>query len=141
TSLGCATSRSTRMPTRGSPDVRAPTIGLDIGGTKVLGVVVDPYGVVVQELRQESPHAGVDALVATSKAIVQALSSADEPIGVGVAGLVDTHGQVLYSPNLPQVRQAPLRDSLAEATGHRVVVDNDANVATLGQATYGAARG
>ncbi len=118
-----------------------PTIGLDIGGTKVLGVVVDTEGVVVRELRQASPHAGVDALVATSSAIVEALGSADEPIGVGVAGLVDTRGHVLYSPNLPYVRQAPLRDALVDATGHRVVVDNDANVATLGEATYGAARG
>src|SRR5438477_6835499 len=118
-----------------------PTIGLDIGGTKVLGVVLDADGVVVRDLRQASPHAGVDALVATSNAIVEQLSEGEEPVGVGVAGLVDTGGHVVYSPNLPHVRQAPLRDLLADATRHRVVVDNDANVATLGEATYGAARG
>ncbi|HYL53188.1 MAG TPA: ROK family protein [Acidimicrobiia bacterium] len=118
-----------------------PTIGLDIGGTKVLGVVLDADGAVVRDLRQASPHAGVDALVATSTAIVEQLSEGEEPVGVGVAGLVDTGGHVVYSPNLPHVRQAPLRDLLADATRHRVVVDNDANVATLGEATYGAARG
>jgi glucokinase len=116
------------------------TIGLDIGGTKVLGVLLDAEGEVVRELRQASPHAGVDALVATATDIVAALQTAHEPVGVGVAGLVDTRGYVLYSPNLPHVREAALRDDLAGATGHRVIVDNDANVATLGEATYGAAR-
>jgi glucokinase len=60
---------------------------------------------------------------------------------VGAAGLVDHEGVVRYAPNLPNVRDAPLRDALAEATGHVVVVDNDASVATLGEATYGAAVG
>jgi len=116
------------------------TIGLDIGGTKVLGVRVENDGQIAKELRQASPHSGVDALVATSADIVRVLQSHNEPIGVGVAGLVDRAGNVMYSPNLPHVRRAPLREALEAATGHRVVVDNDANVATLGEATYGAAR-
>ena len=60
-------------------------------------------------------------------------------IGVGIAGLVDGDGNVLYSPNLPTVRQAALRDEMIKATGCAVIVDNDANVALLGEATYGAA--
>ncbi len=44
-------------------------------------------------------------------------------------------------PNLPNVRKAPLREALTAATGHPVVVDNDASVATLGEVTYGAAVG
>jgi len=117
------------------------TIGLDIGGTKVLGVLLDSDGAIVREERQASPHTGADALVATSASIVAELRSARERVGVGVAGLVDRDGQVMYSPNLPNVRESPLRDLLAAATGHAVVVDNDANVATLGEAACGAARG
>jgi glucokinase len=115
------------------------TIGLDIGGTKVLGVLLDDTGRIVNEMRQASPHAGIDAVVETSAAIVAGLQTANEPVGVGVAGLVDREGCVAYSPNLPHVRRAPLCDALAAASGHRIVVDNDANVATLGEATYGAA--
>jgi glucokinase len=117
------------------------TIGLDIGGTKVLGVLVDGTGGIVHELRRASPHAGMDALVATSAAIVGELRTGNEPIGVGVAGLVDHRGTVMYSPNLPHIRRAAVRDALAEATGHAVIVDNDANVATIGEVAYGAARG
>jgi glucokinase len=121
--------------------VAATTIGLDIGGTKVLGVRLDATGTIEEELRQASPHAGVDALVATSSAIVAELRTDEEPVGVGVAGLVDRTGYVRYSPNLPYVRNAALREALATVIGHRVGVDNDASVAALGEVTYGAARG
>jgi glucokinase len=119
----------------------APTIGLDIGGTKVLGVVLGDDGTVLREERLASPHTGLDALVATGASIVSQLDAAGAPIGVGAAGLVDRAGVLRYAPNLPNVREAPLRDALAQATGHAIVVDNDASVATLGEATYGAAVG
>ena len=45
-------------------DADVPTVGLDIGGTKVLGVLLDATGEVIDERRRLSPHAGVDALVA-----------------------------------------------------------------------------
>jgi len=117
------------------------TIGLDIGGTKVLGVLLADDGTVLREERLASPHTGLDALVATGAAIVSRLDAPDAPIGVGAAGLVDKDGTLRYAPNLPNVRGAPLRDALAHATGHAVVVDNDAAVATLGEVTYGAAVG
>jgi glucokinase len=117
------------------------TVGLDIGGTKVLGVLLDAQGTLLREERLASPHTGLDALVATGAAIVERLGDPAAPIGVGAAGLVDRSGCVVYAPNLPNVREAPLRDALATATGHAVVVDNDAAVATLGEVTYGAAVG
>jgi glucokinase len=117
------------------------TIGLDIGGTKVLGVLLDAGGTVLREERLASPHTGLDALVATGAAIVERLDGGSAPVGVGAAGLVDHAGCVMYAPNLPNVRRAPLRDALAQTTGHAVVVDNDAGVAALGEFTYGAAVG
>jgi glucokinase len=117
------------------------TIGLDIGGTKVLGVRLDKTGAIQAEKRLASPHAGVDALVATSADIVNELRTDEEAVGVGVAGLVDLDGHVRYSPNLPHVRNAPIRDALAEKIGARVMVDNDASVAAYGEVVYGAARG
>jgi glucokinase len=117
------------------------TLGLDIGGTKILGVLLADDGKVLREERLASPHTGLDALVATGASIVTQLDAGDAPIGVGAAGLVNHEGVVCYAPNLPNVRAAPLRDALAQATGHAVVVDNDASVATLGEVTYGAAMG
>ena len=116
------------------------TVGLDIGGTKVLGVLLDADGGVLREQRRLSPHAGVDALVATAAGIVAELGSPGIPVGVGAAGLVNNEGHVLYSPNLPTVLDAPLREELIAATKHPIVVDNDANVAARGEVAYGAAK-
>ena len=126
------------MSSRESP---LPTVGLDIGGTKVLGVLLDAGGAILAEQRRLSPHAGIDALVATAAGIVEELAQTGSPVGVGAAGLVNHDGHVLYSPNLPTVREAPLREALAEATKHPLIVDNDANVAARGEVAYGAARG
>jgi glucokinase len=117
-----------------------PTVGLDIGGTKVLGVLLDANGNVLREQRRLSPHMGIVALVATAGAIVAELAPPGAPVGVGAAGLVTHEGHVLYSPNLPTVIDAPLREALITATNHPVVVDNDANVAALGEVVYGAAQ-
>ena len=117
------------------------TVGLDIGGTKVLGVLLDADGTVLKEQRRLSPHAGVDSLVATAAAIVEELAPPGVPVGVGAAGLVTHDGHVLYSPNLPTVFKAPLREALFAATKHPLVVDNDANVAARGEVEYGAAKG
>jgi glucokinase len=128
------------MSSRSGP-AAVPTVGLDIGGTKVLGVLLDAQGTVLKEQRRVSPHAGVDALVATCSAIVEELAEPGSPVGVGAAGLVSHDGEILYSPNLPTVRQAPLQKALLSATHHPLVVDNDANVAARGEIEYGAARG
>ena len=131
---------STPEPERSSR-LMVATIGLDIGGTKVLGVLLADDGTVLREERLASPHTGLDALVATGASIVTTLAAEGAPIGVGAAGLVDRDGVLRYAPNLPNVRSAPLREALAQATGRAVVVDNDAGVATLGEVTYGAAVG
>jgi glucokinase len=116
------------------------TIGIDVGGTKVLGVVLDASGNVVRDIAHSSRH-GVEGLVAVLEEIVTDLDEHGAPVGVGAAGLVDLDGRVGYAPNIPGVRDAPVRQLLASATGRRVVVDNDANVAALGEVVYGAAAG
>jgi glucokinase len=117
------------------------TIGIDIGGTKILGVVIDADGKIVREARLASPHAGVDALVETSVKVIKELGGDGLPAGVGAAGLVDVHGVLRYSPNLPLIRQAELRERLQSASGRKVAIDNDANVAARGEIAYGAAQG
>jgi len=122
-----------------STSATAQTVGLDIGGTKVLGVLLDASGNVIAERRQLSPHAGIDALVATATAIVKQLAPDPMPVGVGAAGMVSHDGHVLYSPNLPTVLDAPLQEALQDKTQHPIIVDNDANAAAIGEVAYGAA--
>jgi glucokinase len=95
--------------------------------------------VLAQDLHA-SEH-GFDALVTTCLGLIDALGHPGVPVGVGAAGLVDLAGRLNYAPNIPTVVDAPLQSTLREKSGRAVVVDNDANVAALGEVTYGAAQG
>ena len=125
----------------------APTtrraIGLDIGGTKVLGLAVDTAtGEVLEERRVPTPRGSealVDALVDVSRSLRDP-AAGDAAVGVGIAGLVDVRGVVRYSPNLPGVIDLELRDRLVEALGVPVTVDNDATTATVAEHRLGAGR-
>ena len=125
----------------------APTIGLDIGGTKILGVAADESGRVVGE-RTAPTGVGPDAVVTTAAAMIGELRNAagadrelGEVVGAGFAGMVDFDGVVRYAPNLPGFEGVDVRSRLESACGTVVTVDNDANVAALGEVLYGAARG
>ena len=124
--------------------MKVHTIGLDIGGTKILGVVTDASGTIVDEEREESPEGFADILdsSATMVGTLRGRNAVEAAaVGVGIAGLVDEEGVLRYGPNLPGVVDAPVRDALSARTGLPVVVDNDANVAGWGEVRFGAAAG
>jgi glucokinase len=114
------------------------SVGLDIGATKTLGLVVDPAGTIRAEVR-EATEPGADGVVRTAARVVEALraaTGADLPgtVGVGVPGLVDTErGAVKHAVNLGVDGEwVPLRAELEARLGVPVAVENDVNVATLG---------
>ncbi len=120
------------------------TIGLDVGGTKILGVACDATGAVVTEERVESPRGVKDLLDALAELTATLQSRVDDvarAVGVGIAGLVDGDGVLRFGPNLPGIVDAPIRTELAKRTGLPVVVDNDANAAGWGEVRFGAAAG
>jgi len=119
------------------------TAGVDIGGTKLLAVAADGQGKVVAERRQPTAE-GPDAVLAATAAVVADLLAAEPGIaavGVGLPGLVDLEGAVHYAPNLPGFVGVDARGRLAATCAVPVVVDNDANVAALGEVLHGAGRG
>jgi glucokinase len=120
----------------------APTIGVDLGGTNLRAALVDADGGVLAEEHEPTPDDWRELVAATVRCIAAVDSGASATaIGVGAAGLIDREGTVHYAPNLPMLREAPLGGALAEALPQPVVVDNDANVAALGELSHGAARG
>jgi glucokinase len=119
------------------------TAGVDIGGTKLLAVVATEKGEIVTERRQPTAT-GPDAVLAATAAVVAELIAAEPGIlavGVGLPGLVDLDGHVHYAPNLPGFVGVAARERLAATCPVPVVVDNDANVAALGEVLHGAGRG
>ncbi|HET9500355.1 MAG TPA: ROK family glucokinase [Marmoricola sp.] len=124
------------------------TIGIDIGGTKLSGGVVDEEGTLLASSRRESPARDPRAIVEAVKQLVAELRASDdvdgdavEAVGLAAAGYVDAdRSMVIYAPNLAW-RNEPLRDLVSAATGLRVVVENDANAAAWAEYVHGAGQG
>ncbi|MBK5289201.1 MAG: ROK family protein [Acidimicrobiia bacterium] len=119
-------------------------IGLDIGGTKVLGAVVSAQGEVLTECRVPSPTSTWAHLLAAIEASVTELRGSHpgvESVGIGAAGMVDLDGSIHYSPNVPAFRSTRVRADVEAAVGLPTTVDNDANVAAYAEVRFGAAAG
>lgn len=117
------------------------TIGVDIGGTKVLGGVVDDDGAVVATTRRPTPADDVAKTRDVIIDVVQDLAQGRdiEAVGIGAAGWIDAaRSTVLFAPNLAW-RNEPLQAAVSAGTGLPVVVENDANVAAWAEFRYGAA--
>jgi glucokinase len=118
------------------------TIGVDIGGTKVLAGVVDEDGNLLAQARRETPADDTSRTLESIVELVQQLASGRDiaAVGVGAAGWIDDkRSRVLFAPNLAW-RNEPLRDRLAARVLYPVVVENDANAAAWAEFRFGAAR-
>jgi len=119
------------------------SLGVDIGGTKILAGAVSESGEVLSEHRVPSPAQNPEQMVATvANLIERVISEVGEvaAIGVAAAGFINLEGsKVLYAPNL-NWRNEPLQQRISERIGRSVVVENDANAAGWAEFRFGAAK-
>ena len=113
--------------------------GIDVGGTKCLGVVLDEAGDVCAEDRRPSPNDG-DALIDTLVELVGALGPYDT-LGVGAPGLITIAGVLKASPNLPAITELDIAGRLGERLGHPIAVSNDGTCSVLAEWRRGVGQG
>ena len=121
----------------------ALTIGVDVGGTKVAGGVVDEEGVVLARTRRPTPGSSPRDVEDTIAEVVADLRRDHEvaAVGIGAAGFVDlARSTMIFAPNLAW-RDEPLRDEVSRRVGLPVVVENDGNAAAWAEHRFGAGRG
>jgi glucokinase len=127
-------------------------IGVDVGGTKALALLVARDGRVLGEVKSHTPHdEGFGAGEATTKVLVeqveelchrQGLDPARVPIGLGLPGMMRRDGHLSFAPNLQSAAGADLGSQLGAALGSSSVFsENDANCAALAEHEWGAGRG
>ena len=120
------------------------TIGIDVGGTKTQGGVVDARGRVVRRFRTDTnARAGRAAILRAIETTVGALRGPRVAgIGVGLAGFVDPkRGIFRRGPHLHSFENIPLAKILRAKFHKKVFLDNDANCFALAEASVGAGRG
>jgi len=120
--------------------------GLDIGGTKILGLAVssdDPVTPVAT--RRTATINDGDGLIVSMIEVITSLEAdcgtSFSAVGVGIAGLVESTGMLRYSPNIDAVIDLDVRRRLRAELRCPVVVDNEATAAAWAESQYGAARG
>lgn len=120
-------------------------IGLDVGGTKIAGGVIDAHGQILHRLQVPTPtDEGTDTTLAALLELVDRLRTVHPEvgsIGVGAAGMIIwPEGRILTAPN-NAYRDLPLQELLSERTGLPAVVENDANAAAWAEARVGGGAG
>jgi glucokinase len=119
------------------------TIGVDLGGTKMLVGVVDSQQKVLHESRESSTGKTEDEIVETLAAELEEAREARPDVaaaGLGIPATIDHEkGVAINAVNL-EITDVPLRQILEDRTKLPVFVDNDANVAALAEFLYGAGR-
>lgn len=120
------------------------TIGLDLGGTKLAtGVVAGKPEAVWSNVVPSKGYSQMEVVDLLAQEINRAHTARPGAVaaGVGVPATIDfDRGHVISTVNL-DLDDLPIRDLIAEKVGLPVVVDNDANLAMLAEAQYGAAKG
>ncbi len=119
-------------------------VGLDLGGTKVLGAQVHADGVIGPAVSDLTPQGGDASRVEDVLDRVVRRVAAGRPVaavGLAAAGFVDATGsRVVFAPHLPW-RDEPVRDRLAVRWSAPVALENDATCAGVAEQFLGAARG
>jgi glucokinase len=122
----------------------ANTIGIDVGGTKVLGGVVSETGEILTTARRDTPREGGRALTQTIADVALELirEYPVDSIGVSAAGFISSDRQtILATPNIAGWNGVNLDLELTQIIGKRIVLENDANAAAWGEFKFGAGRG
>ena len=119
-------------------------IGIDIGGTKVLGGVVTGTGEILATARRDTPREGGRALTEAIANVATELAQQYpvDSIGVSAAGFISSDRQtMLATPNISNWNGVNLVAELTEILHKKIVLENDANAAAWGEFKFGAGRG
>jgi glucokinase len=123
------------------------TIGLDLGGTNLRAAAVDRSGKMLDKVAESTnPEQGREVVLTDMAGVINKVR-ANRPgdtlagIGIGVPGFIRLkEGLITNSNNLACLENFPIRDEIERRLETRVILENDANAAALGEKWMGAGR-
>jgi fructokinase len=119
-------------------------IGIDLGGTKIEGIVMDDAGRERARRRVPTPRGDYRATVEAIASLVAALESESggrASVGIGIPGAISHVSGLVKNANSTCLIGRPLQGELEAALGRPVRLANDANCFALSEAVDGAGRG
>ncbi|MBI4877660.1 MAG: ROK family protein [Acidobacteria bacterium] len=123
------------------------SIGVDLGGTNLRAAAISAGGEILEKTSGSTNLSeGRDVVIGDIVASIEALKrrrpqDALAGVGIGVPGFIEIEkGLIVGSNNLPEFEGFPVRDDIERRLGTRVILENDANAAALGEKWIGAGR-
>jgi glucokinase len=120
-------------------------IAVDIGGTHLRAALYEPDKTQPIAHERVETRAGEPGVYARMEALIESIWPADgnvQAIGIASPGPLDSHtGYILKTPNIGEWQNFPLGPNLSEHFKVPAFLDNDANLAALGEWRFGAGRG
>jgi len=114
-------------------------IGIDLGGTKIEALALDPAGREVFRKRIPAPRGDYAATLAAVAGLVR--DAGEGTVGIGMPGALSSLTGLVKNANSTWLIGKPLRQDLEEAIGREIRLANDANCFALSEAVDGAAEG
>lgn len=135
------------MITQSSTAAGSLRIGIDLGGTKIEGIIIDHHGRELRRERVPTPRGDYDATLAAVGALVSRLETAEcdrgqrSVVGIGMPGAVSPASGLIKNANSTWLNGRPFTSDISRALDRPVRVANDADCFALSEATDGAAAG
>ncbi len=120
---------------------RKQRIGVDLGGTKIEGIVLDPDGQVPHRLRVATPKESYQAVVSATCALIEELQQSIGQrlsVGIGTPGSRSKQTGLMRNCNSTVLNDKPLQADIESELGYSVRLENDANCFALSEAIMGA---
>lgn len=117
-------------------------IGIDLGGTKIEGIILGNNGKVVEKLRLPTPANSYESTISTVCDVVNALqekAGENLTVGIGTPGAVSHPSGLMKNSNSVRLNGKPLQHDIETQLGYTVRLENDANCFVLSEAHFGAA--
>jgi len=119
-------------------------IGIDLGGTKIEGILLDDSFNVVERIRiPTQQEKGYKSIINSIVSLVEELkikASDNVTIGVSAPGAISKKSGLIKNSNTQCLIGMPLKEDLKQALDQEIALENDANCFALAEATLGAAR-
>ncbi|HTV41586.1 MAG TPA: ROK family protein [Candidatus Sulfotelmatobacter sp.] len=121
-------------------------IGIDLGGTKIEGIVLDSQGAEIFRKRIDTQQEGgyrhiLERIASLYRELVTAIGSGEHTFGIGTPGAVSPRTGQLKNSNTVCLNGQPFKTDLQNILGRAIAMQNDANCFAMAETLYGAGRG
>jgi len=119
-------------------------IGIDLGGTKIEGILVDEkYNIIERKRIETRPENGYDSIVKSITFLINELrakTNEETSVGICTPGFTDTNSGLIKNSNTKCLLGMPLKNDIEKILKHEIVMENDANCFAMAESLLGAAK-